>query len=200
MKWHNIEEKLENQGLTVFTSQELRRAAGLSPASAKHLLIRSLKRGVVLKLKERRGLYSLKRNSPPLWFLANRLLRPSYISLESAMAHHGAIPESVYGVTSVTPLITRTFNALGTVFTYHKVKKSAYRGYRPLNIEGTTVLVAEPEKALADYLYFVHLGKKSLNERIRWPLFDKELVMRYLRWFDRRGLMEWAKNAIPSHA
>ena len=29
-----------------------------------------------------------------------------------------------------------------------------------------TVLMAEPEKALVDYLYFVNLKRKTLNERL----------------------------------
>src|SRR5438552_1939663 len=112
MKQEYIEERLEKQGLTVFTSQELRRTAGLSAASAKHLLIRYVKKGTILKLKENRGLYCLKRKPPHLWLVANKLLRPSYISLETALTHYGAIPESIYAVTSVTPLTTKTFHAL----------------------------------------------------------------------------------------
>ena len=161
MKQHYIEEKLDKAGLTIFTSQEFRRATGLSTASTKFLLIRYVKRGLILKLKEKRGLYCLKRRPPPKWHLANKLLRPSYISFESALAHYRAIPETVYGISSATPLTTRTFHALGTLFTFQKIKNPAYIGYRSAQIEDTTVLVAEPEKALADYLYFVHLGKKS---------------------------------------
>jgi predicted transcriptional regulator of viral defense system len=199
MKQQYIEEMLEKQGVTVFTSQELRRAAGLSAASAKHLLIRYVKKGIVLKLKENRGLYCFKRKPPHPWLVANRLFRPSYISLETALTHYGAIPESVYGVTSVTPLATKTFHALNTAFSFQKIKKAAYAGYRPIDIEGTTVLVAEPEKALADYLYFVHLGKKTLNDRIRWTAFKKTAILRYLKLFERPKLSRWADNVISSN-
>lgn len=198
MKWHQVEEILQKQGLTVFSSEEFRRATGFSPASVKHLLIRYVRKGLILKLKERRGLYGLKSRPPHPWRLANRLLQPSYISLETALAHYGVIPESVYAVTSVTPKITRSFEALNLSFLFHRIKKEAYRGYRPLEIRGETVLVGEPEKAMADYLYFVHLGKKILNERIRWDRLKTKNVIRYLGFFARDGLVEWVHHVIRS--
>jgi predicted transcriptional regulator of viral defense system len=196
MKWHEVEEFLQKQGLVLFSSQEFRRATGFSPASAKHLLIRYVQKGLVLRLKEKRGLYCLKGKPPHPWHLANRLLQPSYISLETALAHYGIIPESVYAVTSVTPRITRSFEALNLTFSFHKIKREAYAGYRPLEIQGQTVLLGEPEKAMADYLYFVHLGKKSLNDRIRWNRLKKASVMSYLKRFARVGLVEWAKHVV----
>ncbi len=199
MKQQYIEEKLEKQGLMVFTSQDLRRAAGLSAASAKYLLIRYVKKGIIIKLKENRGLYCLKRFPPHPWLVANKLFRPSYISLETALAHYRAIPESVYGITSVTPLTTKTFHALGSAFSFQKIKKAVYFGYLPIEVDGTTVLIAGKEKALADYLYFVHLGKKTLNDRLRWSIFDKPLVLRHLKSFERPTLVKWAKNVISDN-
>lgn len=196
MKWNEGEEILRKQGLTVFSSEEFRRATGFSAASVKHLLIRYVRRGLVVKLKARRGLYALKGRLPHPWHLANRLLQPSYVSLETALAHYGVIPESVYAVTSVTPKGTRHFEALNLSFLYQQVKKAAYCGYRPLVLQGETVLVAEPEKAMADTLYFVHLGRKTLNDRIRWNRLKTKLVIRYLESFARAGLVEWGENVI----
>lgn len=200
MKQNYIEEKLRNQGLTIFTSLELKRATGLSPASIKHLLVRYIKKGIVLKLKDNRGLYCLKKKLPHPWLLANKLRHPSYISLETALAYYGAIPESVYGVTSVTPLLTQTFEALGTTFTYQKIKASAYMGYQALSIDGSTILIAEPEKAVADILYFVHTGRKKLNDRFRWSIFRKKSILTHLKSFKRKNLVEWANHVIPNNA
>jgi len=197
MKQQFIEEKLESHQLTVFSSLEFRRATGLSSASAKQILLRYTKKGIILRLKNRRGLYCLKRNPPHPWLLANRFCRPSYISLETALSHHGAIPEAAHLVTSVTPLITRQFEALGLAFTYQKLKKEAYYGYEPKEVQGTTVLIAPREKALADFLYFVHLGRKAMNDRIRWDKINKNITLGHLKNFRRNGLLEWAKNVIP---
>jgi len=153
--------------VTVFSSQEFRRAAALTPASAKMLLFRYVRKGYLLRLKDNRGLYGLKNRRPHPWLVANKLLRPSYISLETALSHYGRIPETVHAVTSVTSKTSRVFESLGLHFSYQKIKASAFTGYRPHPIEGQTVWLAEMEKAVADYLYFVHLGRKNLNDRFR---------------------------------
>src|SRR3989338_3933288 len=196
MKWHETEEILQKHGLTVFSSEEFRRVTGFSEVSVKHLLIRYVRKRLFLKLKARRGIYCLKSRPPHPWRLANRLLQPSYVSLETALAHYGIIPESVYAVTSVTPKITRSFEAMNLSFLFHHIKKEAYVGYRPMEVQGEPVLVGEPEKAMADYLYFVHLGKKVLNDRIRWNRLKVKLVIQYLEYFAREGLVEWGRNAI----
>jgi predicted transcriptional regulator of viral defense system len=190
-----MEDALRGQGLTIFSSQEFRRATGFSPASAKQLLIRYVQKGLILQLKRKRGLYCLKGRPPHPWLLANRLLRPSYVSLETALAHYGIIPEAAYAVTSVTPKVTRVFEAMNLSFHFHKIKKEAYTGYRPLDIEGETVLAAEPEKAVADFLYLVRLGKKAPNDRMRLERVKKAKVLSYLRLFGK-GLVEWAKHAL----
>lgn len=197
MKLNYIEEQLEKQGLVVFSSLEFRRAASLSVASAKQLLIRYVKKGLLLKLKRRRGLYCFKKKPPHKWVLANRLVRPSYISFESALDHYGATPDSVYGSTSATPKITKRFVALDTEFTFHHIKKEAYSGYRSISIDGQSVFMAEPEKAIADILYFVHIGKRDLDDRIRWTRFNKKLILRYLILYKRSGLIDWASHVIP---
>src|SRR5258706_9031300 len=152
-----------------------------------------------MSIKRRRGLYCLKRKSPHPWLIANKLLRPSYISFETALSYYGGLPETIYGITSATAKSTRTFEALEKTFTYQKIKQAAFLGYQPVSIEGSTVFLAEKEKALADYLYFVHLKKKSLNDRLKWSEFDKKKTIHYLKTFDRKGLEEWAAHVIGKH-
>jgi len=164
MKLPEIERQLQQQGMVLFTSQEFRRATGTTPASAKQLLVRYVQKGFVEKLKDNRGLYCLSGRRPHPWLLANRLWRPSYVSLETALSHYGCLPEAVYGVTSVTTRTTRSFESMGLSFVYQSMKPSAYSGYKSATLEGQTVWLAEREKAVADYLYFVHLRKKDLSE------------------------------------
>src|SRR4030043_614617 len=44
-----------------------------------------------------------------LFEIANRVYKPSYVSLESALAYYQLIPESVFGVTSVSTRRTYRF-------------------------------------------------------------------------------------------
>lgn len=87
-------------------------------------------------------------------YIANRIYRPSYISLHTALSHYGMIPEEVMKTTSVTTLKTAEFkNAFG-VYAYQMVKRELMFGYQPKPMaDGRSILFATPEKALLDLLY-----------------------------------------------
>ena len=74
------------------------------PAEVRRQLSRWTASGRFIQL--RRGLYALapphRKTDPHPFAIAARLRRPSYVSLESPLAYHGLIPESVPVVTSVT--------------------------------------------------------------------------------------------------
>ena len=183
-----VEEKLKNSGLVVFTPREFYDVFGISPKTGSVFISRNLKSGLFLKL--RNNFYMLKDSQPPLYAIANKLYRPSYISLESALSHYGIIPEVVYTVTSVTAKPTREFKTPKSVFSYQRIKKSVFAGYSPVAIEGSVVLLAEPEKALADYLYFVDLRKISLNDRLNLRNIHKGKLLKFIRLFKRKSLLK----------
>ena len=56
--------------------------------------------------------------------------------------------------------------------------------------------MAEPEKALVDYLYFVSLKRKTLNERLNVSKVKKRNVMEYARLFGRKGLIKLVKEIL----
>ena len=59
------------------------------------------------------------------------------------------------------------------------------------------ILIAEPEKALADYLYFVDLKLKTLNERLYLKRkINGKTVMRYVKLFERKSLIDLAKGIL----
>lgn len=192
MKWFKIESKLTKVGLRVFNYREFRQVTGAGAVAAKFLLMRYVRRGLICRLK--RGLYALKSRMPSQWGIANRLYKPSYVSLASALSYYGLIPESVYSVTSVTTKSTREFKSDGMLYVYHTIKNSAFRGYRGVEISGETVLLAEKEKALADYLYFVFLKKERLNTRLNLRGINKKLLEQYLRNFKNKRFIDWYRH------
>ncbi len=198
MKWIKVTKRLRSLGLVIFTTPEFMRATGFSGTGARKFLLRYTTQGALWQLK--RGTYALREGFLHPWIVANKLYSPSYVSLDSALSHYGLIPESVYGVTSVTTRMTREFEACDTFFSYHTIKAQAYHGYIPLSIEGKTVLVAEREKAVADTLYFVHLGKKSLNERIFWKGINKKKLFFYLKQFNRKNFINWSQHVISNNS
>ena len=149
-----------------------------------------------LFLKVRNGLYALRIDQPRDEAIANRLYAPSYISFEYALSRYGIIPESVYTITSATTRITREFIVNNKSFTYSHIKKQAYRGYRTEKIGDMTVLMAEPEKALVDYLYFVNLKRKTLNERLTVRKLKKKAMVEYAKLFGRKSLISLVNEIL----
>jgi hypothetical protein len=133
-------------------------AGDVGPADLRRQLSRWVKGGRLLQL--RRGLYALappyRKLRPHPFLVANRLVRGSYVSLQSALAYHGVIPEHVPVTTSVTTgRPQRRENPLGS-FEYHRVSPGVLSGYRLERFgDGQEALVATPAKALADLVRLV---------------------------------------------
>ncbi len=196
MKWPELDRKLAQAGLTTFSDRDFQRIAGVSKTAASFLLIRYTQRGFLRRLK--RGLYAVPGRMPSRWAIANKVYSPSYVSLSSALSYHGMLPESVYSVTSVTTKTTREFQVDETAYAYRTVKRAAFAGYRAAEIGGETVLIAEKEKAAADYLYFVFLKKEPFNRRLDLSRLDQRKLTENLKLFGNPRLMEWFKHDLPS--
>jgi len=189
MKWMEIDNKLKVSKIKVFSSRDFQAITRVSEITAKFMLIRYTKKGFLRKLK--RGLYISTNRTPPPWLIANQLYKPSYLSLESALSYYGLIPESIFSVTSVTTKTTREFEAGDHLYIYRTIKRQAFGGYRSIEINGDPILIAEREKAVADYLYFVFLKKASLNERLSLAGIKIRKLQNYLRAFGKPGLLDW---------
>lgn len=129
----------------------------------KRLLLTQLsqwvRKGLLVRL--RRGIYTVAgpyRKTPlAVLSFAHDLYRPSYLSGAWALSFYGLIPEKTVVYTSVTTRVPRIFhNPVGT-FQYSHIKQDLFWGYRAHTIDGTSVWIADPEKALLDYFH-LHPG------------------------------------------
>lgn len=158
---------------TCFTSHQV---YAWHPDFDKNNLSRWVKNGMLIKL--RNGFYSFPEylnHAGISLYLANRIYRPSYISLHSALSFYGFIPEAVVRITSVSSLKTANFENLFGDYSYQTVKPDLMFGYnqKPY-LNGLTLNIAQPEKAMLDllYLYPFYDSAKEL-EALR---FDEELM------------------------
>jgi len=116
-----------------------------------------LRRGEIVRVKK--GIYVFGEGSGARPFsrevLANLLFGPSYLSLDSALYHHGLIPERPAAVTSVACGRPRRFSTPVGLFIYRPLSLVAYRiGIdQALSATGRPFLIATPEKALADKVH-----------------------------------------------
>lgn len=128
-------------------------------------------------------------------FIANKLLEPSYISLESALRHYNLIPEIVFLTTSVTTRRTKLLKSPIGDFQYRKVKEKLFFGYRIINAGQIAYKIADPEKALLDFLYLRSDIKNEndifelrINKEAYREVIDQNKLRRYLEAFSSRVL------------
>ena len=143
-------------GETLFDASALLSGAD-PPSEVRRALSRWTASGRLVQL--RRGLYVLAppyaRTPPSLVAIAGRLRRPSYISLQSALAYHGVIPESVATTMSVTTGRPGRWETAVGDFRYRHVHPDLFWGYRQVDLgESGTGYVALAEKALLDLFHF----------------------------------------------
>ncbi|MBN2493252.1 MAG: type IV toxin-antitoxin system AbiEi family antitoxin domain-containing protein [Deltaproteobacteria bacterium] len=146
-------------------------------------LSRLVARGLVERVSH--GLYANPFNPPGPDELAMALKTPAYLSLESALSRRGVLSQDPAAYTLVTTAGTYTFESRGRVFEYHHIQRAYFTGYTR---EGT-LLLAEPEKALADLVYLRHARTRELGaERLASLVEDMDLnrlrpggVRRYAR-------------------
>lgn len=124
-----------------------------------------------------------------LYFLANRLRQPSYVSLETALRFYNLIPENVFSITSVTTQKPAEWQTPLGHFSYRSVKPDLFFGYAPVG-DSPTFLIADPEKALLDMLYFnpklratADFEGLRLNRDVLLEKLNLEKATRYLALF-----------------
>lgn len=183
-----IREELLKRGIHIFTPVEFSRLFPAQPHQIKYFLEHQVEGGLLVRLKQ--GSYALKTDLPDEEEIANALYKPSYLSFEYALSKYGIIPESSYLITSATTKPTRTFTVNDKTLSYYTIKKEAYTGYLLDKKNGGGILIAEPEKALTDFLYFVSLGSRTINDRIDISRLNKEKVLEYAKLYGRRKVID----------
>ena len=179
----------------VFSLKDVRKVL---PSCNRIQLDRWEKKGYLTKI--RRGFYcfSDQKGDPNfLLYAASKLYAPSYISLETALKQYGLLPEEIFQVTSVsTKKMTHFETPIGN-FRYRHMKPGLFWGYKIVESRpgNPGILLAEPEKAILDYLY-VHPQLKTAHDfegmRINVDEFrlhmNLETLQKYLDAFGQKQL------------
>lgn len=115
--------------------------------------------------------------------------------MESALSHHGWIPEAVYACTCASFANSREFATPLGAFSYRRVPQNAFfLGVdRCKDANGNVFFMATAAKALADYLYMQKLNWSGMDAAsdVRWfvraneqpslNLWSKELFLEQLK-------------------
>jgi hypothetical protein len=159
-----------------------------------------IKEGLLEQVK--RGLYiagpAITPFRPEPFLMANHILGPSYVSLESALAYHGLIPEKVYEISSVTTKAKRKFSTPLGVFSYTKLPLPYYSyGIRSVEVDSQhRFLIASPEKALFDKIIITAgVEFRSKNNVLTYLEEDLRLDMDALTEFDIPLMETWISTS-----
>lgn len=127
--------------------------------------------------------------------VANHLYGPSYVSLESALAHYGLIPERVHVVRSLTTKRARKFTTPLGDFEYVTAPADYYAiGIRQQIVEKQyAYLIASPEKAVCDMIVATRgLRLQSPGAVRAWLEQDMRADFEAITAFDPEIIMQCA--------
>lgn len=182
----------------VFSLQDVQKIA---PNFNRIQLDRWQKKGYIKRIKKEYYYFTDKeidRNF--LFYLSNKIYSPSYISLEKAFQYYDFIPEEIFQITSVSSKKTNKFTTSMGSFSYRHIKPSIFFGYRMIDYGKQKILLAEPEKAVLDYLYLnprlkaaadfreMRLNKQEFLEKI-----DFKKLQRFMKAFENKSLSRRVK-------
>jgi predicted transcriptional regulator of viral defense system len=146
------------------------------PDFEKNNLTRWTKQNLLVKLRNSWYSFPEYLKIPNIqYFISNKIYSPSYISLHSALAFYGIIPEAIVQTTAVSSLKKANFENIFGSFSYQQVLLELMFGYEQKSfLNKQSLLFATPEKAILDllYLYPQYNNKQEITE-LR---FDKEFM------------------------
>ena len=112
---------------------------------------------------------------------ANFIYQPSYISLQSALSFYGIISQFPYSVTSITTSKTKVMSIADKEYIFRHIDSQLFWGYEKKD----NFLIATPEKALLDSLYFTLKGIISLEfDELDLSSVKHTILMKMTKQFD----------------
>lgn len=160
------------------------------------------KKGYIKKIAKLFYVFADKKiNEAETCFIANKLLEPSYLSLEYTLRYYNLIPEMVYLLTNITTRKTKLIETPVGNFRYQSVKDNLFFGYKIVEANGTSFKIAEPEKALLDFLYLRSdiknendLEELRINREIFQEIINREKMEKYAKVFNSKILFQKVKK------
>jgi predicted transcriptional regulator of viral defense system len=151
------------------------------------------RKGLIIRIKRNLYIVSKKVHHQEISseLVANHLYGPSYVSLESALAYYGLIPERVFTMRSVCMKLHKQYNTPLGHFEYVKVPAKYYPIGVNQGIVGNSYafLIATPEKALCDKI------SNSQNIRIQSAKSMNEYLEEDLR-FEMSALSSFNSDIV----
>ncbi len=133
-------------------------------------------------------------------FVSNKIYSPSYVSLHSALAFYGIIPEAIVQTTAVSSLKKANFENIFGSFSYHQLLPELMFGNEQKTfIDKHSLFFATPEKAILDllYLYPQYNSEQEIIElRFDEDFMQDELNVERLNEFTEKFQSKALRNRV----
>ena len=170
-----VAERLRTRGIKFITKTEIARLFGIGNANTTYKLLQRLEAKKILR-RATAGIYLVSQMSVSDFEIANGAVYPSYVSLESALSHYGILAQFPFSISSVTTKRGRRFKFNNKEFEYVHVDPRLYWGF----IKNNNFIMARPEKALLDMIYFQLKGLRKISlEELDMTSIDKKVLKEY---------------------
>ncbi len=191
MQYLKLKESLKD--FTVFSLADIRR---VDSSFHRRRLNEWQEKRYIKKLIKGYYIFSdLELNENVLFEIANRIYAPSYVSLEIALSYYHLIPESVYGITSISTRRTYQFKTPVAEFSYRTIKPKLFFGYELVKYDNKVFKMAMVEKAILDYFYLNPLintendfGSLRFDRDMFFEQVSEERLHQFLELFARKTL------------
>lgn len=165
--------RLSSKSIPLFSLDELGGILGVGNRQSLYKRIDRLTKAKILE-KLIKGKYYFSLNKVNDFTMANFLYQPSYISLQSALSFHSIMTGFSYQITSISVRKPKNFIIDKKDFIYSKITPKLFWGWE----KKEDFLMAKPEKALLDYVYFASKGLANVDwEEIDISKLDKKLLL-----------------------
>ena len=153
-----IIKKFQENNFALFTLADFGKLFNIKNKHTLYKKIQRLKKRKVIK-KLIKGKYLCLFQKSSEFAIANFLLTPSYISLESALSFYSIITGFPYQITSMAIKKTKTYHIDQREYSYAKINQGLFWGYE----KKENFLIADKEKSLLDYLYLNFKGLRTFD-------------------------------------
>ena len=158
-----------------------------------------LNEGILQSIKK--GLYiagpAVNAGKPEPFLLANHILGPSYVSIDTALSYYGLIPERVFEISSMTTKASRNFTTAMGLFTYTKIPLPYYSfGILQARLsDDQYTMIASPEKALFDKVVTTPGLLRSQKTVLTYLLEDLRMDEDNLKALDTKAMLSWQPDS-----
>jgi predicted transcriptional regulator of viral defense system len=171
---------LYKKKVSLFGINDAKKVFAISKDNTVYKLLQRLeKKNIIKRIENGKYLFSFTEVSD--FEIANFLFSPSYISLESALSFYGILSQFPYTITSVTSKKSKRVVYEDKEYEFVHIESKYFYGF----LKKDRFLIASPEKALIDMLYFMAKKLRSIPmEELDLSKINKKYLLNMAKKYD----------------